>query len=402
MIPKHSIYLDYNATTPAHSEVIKAMLPFYKDEYGNASSIHKKGRAAHAALEDARSIIGNSLGTESVDIVFTSGGTESNNLAIKGVCFKNKDHGNPASPAGGHIITSSIEHMAVLEPCKFMQSQGFDLTCVNVDEYGLVDPLDIEKAITDKTVLVSIMYANNEIGTIQPIQEIAEVIKRANAIRNTHNAPRIYLHTDAVQAFSKIPLDVEALGVDLLSISAHKLYGPKGVGALYIRKGTEIAPLLSGGYHERGLRAGTENIPAIVGFGKAVLLARKSLNQNKNIEILRDKLYEGLNQKIKDIKLNGHPTKRLFNTLSVSFKGLNEESIIVNLDLKGIFASAGSACSSGSIESSHVLEAMGVSKEWIKGSIRFSLGSSTTDRDISYCLKEVPSIIEHLRSISLK
>ncbi len=246
------------------------------------------------------------------------------------------------------------------------------------------------------------MYANNEIGTIQPIQEIAEVIKRANAIRNTHNAPRIYLHTDAVQAFSKIPLDVETLGVDLLSISAHKLYGPKGVGALYIRKGTEIAPLLSGGYHERGLRAGTENIPAIVGFGKAVLLARKSLNQNKNIEILRDKLYEGLNQKIKDIKLNGHPTKRLFNTLSVSFKGLNEESIIVNLDLKGIFASAGSACSSGSIESSHVLEAMGVSKEWIKGSIRFSLGSFTTDRDISYCLKEVPNIIEHLRSISLK
>ena len=402
MIPKHSIYLDYNATTPTHPEVIKAMLPFYKDEYGNASSIHKKGRAAHAALEDARSIIGNSLGTESVDIVFTSGGTESNNLAIKGVCFKNKNYGNPVSPAGGHIITSSIEHMAVLEPCKFMQSQGFDLTCVNVDEYGLVDPLDIEKAITDKTVLVSIMYANNEIGTIQPIQEIAEVIKRANAIRNTHSAPRIYLHTDAVQAFSKIPLDVETLGVDLLSISAHKLYGPKGVGALYIRKGTEIAPLLSGGYHERGLRAGTENIPAIVGFGKAVLLARKSLNQNKNIEILRDKLYEGLNQKIKDIKLNGHPTKRLFNTLSVSFKGLNEESIIVNLDLKGIFASAGSACSSGSIESSHVLEAMGVSKEWIKSSIRFSLGSSTTDRDISYCLKEVPNIIEHLRSISLK
>ena len=395
MIPKHSIYLDYNATTPTHPEVVKAMLPFYKDEYGNASSIHTKGRAAHAALEDARSIIGNFLGTESVDIVFTSGGTESNNFAIKGVCFKNKEHGN-------HIITSSIEHMAVLEPCKFMQSQGFDLTCVNVDEYGLVDPLDIESAITDKTVLVSIMHANNEIGTIQPIREISEVIKRANENRKPITDNRIYFHTDAVQAFGKIPLDVETLGIDLLSVSAHKLYGPKGVGALYIRKGTEISPLLSGGHHERGLRAGTENIPAIVGFGKAVLLAKKNLNQNKNIEILRDKLYEGLNKKIKDIKLNGHPTKRLFNTLSVSFKGLDEESIVVNLDLKGIFASAGSACSSGSIEASHVLEAIGISKEWIKGSIRFSIGSSTTDRDISYCLKEIPNIIEHLRSMSFK
>lgn len=393
MLTTKHIYLDHNATTPLHPEVLKAMEPFFSDRYGNASSFHQKGREARVAAEEARAVIGDFLGTEAVDIVFTSGGTESDNLAIKGAGFKNKDKGN-------HIITSSIEHLAVLETCAFMESEGFEVTYLGVDEYGMVNPSCVEKAITDKTILVSIMHANNEVGTIQPIAEISRIIKRFNARHNTQDARRIYLHTDAVQSFGKIPVDVEELGVDLLSISAHKIYGPKGAGALYIRKGTQILPHIHGGHHERNLRAGTENVPGIVGFAKAVELAAKDFKQNERVKDLRDKLYQGLKEAIEDIELNGHPQQRLPNTLSVGFKYVEGESLLINFDLKGICASTGSACTSGSIGQSHVLKAMGVEAVTARGTVRFSLGPDNDEADIDYCLREVPKIVKRLRSVS--
>lgn len=387
------IYLDHNATTPTPPEVLKAMEPFYKDNYGNASSLHQKGREARAAVEEARTIIGDFLNTEAVDIIYTSGGTESDNMAIKGAGFKNKDKGN-------HIITSSIEHLAVLETCTFMETQGFEVTYLAVDEYGMVNPHDVEEAITDRTILVSIMHANNEVGTIQPIAEISKVIRKFNERRATGDERRIYFHTDAVQSFGKIPVDVEELGVDLLSISAHKIYGPKGTGALYIRKGTQIIPNAHGGHHERNLRAGTENVPGIVGFAKAVELIKKNFKENERLKRLRDRLYKGLTGRIKGIKLNGHPDKRLPNTLSVGFKHIEGESLLLNFDLKGICASTGSACTSGSIEQSHVLKAMGVDTLSARGTVRFSLGLDNTDADIDYCLKEIPKIVGRLCSIS--
>lgn len=400
---KTIVYMDHNATTAVHQEVLKAMEPFYKDKYGNASSLHQKGREAHAALEASRTAIGDFLGTESVDIIFTSGGTESDNMAIKGVGFKNKDKGN-------HIITSSIEHLAVLEACKFMEKHGFKVTYLPVDKYGIVSPSDVEKAITDKTILVSIMHANNEVGTIEPIKEISKVIKkanerRANGEREQSGAEpprrrRIYFHTDAVQSFGKVPVDVEDLGVDLLSISAHKIYGPKGIGALYVRKGSEITAHLHGGHHERRLRAGTENIPAIVGFAEAVKLAQKNFKDNEIVKKLRDRLYHGLLDRIKNIELNGHMDKRLPTTLSVRFKYVEGESLLLNFDMKGICASTGSACTSGSLESSHVLKAMGIDAAEAQGSVRFSLGLDNTEADIDYCLKEIPPIVERLRLMS--
>lgn len=392
MTSQRFVYLDCNATTAPHPEVLEAMLPYYKKSYGNASTLHKKGREAHAVLEDARTSIGDSLGTESVDIIFTSGGTESNNLAIKGVALKNRE-------AGNHIITSSIEHPAVFETCRFLESAGFDLTYLPVDEYGLVDPSDVEKAIRDKTTLVSIMYVNNEVGTIEPIKEISQVIKNVNAIRNTHDARRIYFHTDSIQAFGKILIDIEELGVDLLSISAHKIYGPKGIGALYLKKSTEISPYFYGGHQERGLRAGTENIPAIAGFAKAAELAIVNLKENKRIEALRERLCKGLLNKISNVKINGHPDKRISNTLNLSFDGVDAEALLANMDIKGIFASAGSACTSGAPEVSRVLKAMGVENGYVRGSVRFSLGIGTTGADISYCIKTIPLLVEHLRSL---
>jgi len=392
MIRKRLIYMDHNSTTPTAPEVRKVMEPFYRDNYGNASSLHAKGREAHAAIEVARTLIGDSLSTESVDIIFTSGGTESNNMAIKSVARQNKVKGN-------HIITSSIEHLSVLAACRSLETEGFDITYLPVDEYGMVKTSDLKKAITGKTILVSIMHANNEVGTVQPLADIAEVIRRYNRDHMRDNTKQIYLHTDAVQSFGKIPVDVEELGVDLLSISAHKVYGPKGIGALYIRKGTDIAPYLHGGHHERNLRAGTENTPAIVGFAKSAELARKNIKEFKRVQALRDRLYQGLSERIARVKLNGHPEKRLPNTLALSFHGVEGESILLNFDIQGICVSAGSACTSGSAIESHVLEAMNVDEVFVHGSVRFSLGLTNTDADIDYCLREIPQIIERLRSV---
>lgn len=385
------IYLDHNATTAVHKEVVKAMEPFYNKRYGNASSVHQMGQDVRKAVEESRETIADYLGTEAVDIIFTSGGTESDNFAIKGVAFANKDYGN-------HIITSQIEHLAVIETCKFLEKKGFEVTYLPVDRYGLVSSIDLEKAITDRTVLVSIMHANNEVGTIQPISELAKVIKRANESRTASKKPPIYFHADAVQSLGKIPVDIEDLEVDLLSISAHKIYGPKGIGALYLRKGTKIAPYQYGGHHERNLRAGTENVPAIAGFARAVELAKSNFHKNEEIKVLRDILFEGLKEKIEHLHLNGHPEKRLPNTLNISFQFIEEESLLVNFDIKGICASTGSACTSGSLEQSHVLEAMGADPAVTQGAVRFSLGVDSTKEEIDYCINEIPPIVKRLRA----
>ncbi len=379
-----TIYLDHSATTPVDSQVLKAMLPFYKTQYGNASSVHIKGRQARQAVDEARQEIGDFLGTEPIDIIFTSGGTESDNFAIKGVCEVLKDKKD-------HIITSKIEHPAVLNVGEFMARQGFKVTFLNVDKYGLIDPGDVKKAITSKTAIISIMQANNEVGTIQPIAEIGKIAKKAG----------VYFHTDAVQSFGKIAVDVEDLNVDLLSVSGHKLYGPKGIGALYIRKGVKILPLQHGGHHERRLRAGTENVPGIVGLAKAVELIKKDYKKEaKRLTALRDRLYKGLQKNITDIQLNGHPGQRLPNNLNISFKYIEGESLTLNLDLKHICVATGSACTSGSLEPSHVLSAMGISPELSHGSIRFSLGRQNTVEEVDYVVQQTTAIVEKLRRMS--
>lgn len=380
------VYLDHNATTPTSPEVLEEMLPFYRDRFGNASSVHEFGRTAKMAIEDAREIVSGFLGADdSNEIVFTSGGTESDNFAIKGIAHALKNKGK-------HIIISSVEHPAVLKPCKFLEEDdGFKVTYLPVDQYGTVNLNALKDALTDKTILVSVMLANNEVGTIQPVEEIAKIIKPKGII----------FHTDAVQAVGKIPLDVKKLGVDLLSLSAHKIYGPKGVGALYIKKGTKITPYQHGGHHERNRRGGTENVPGIAGLGKAIELAGKNMTEeSKKIKHLRDNLYIGIEKNIKQIKLNGHPTNRLPNTLNVSFKYLEGESILLNLDMEGVAASTGSACTSGSLEPSHVLINMGVEPENAQGSIRFSFGKDNTEEEITYVIKVLPPIIERLRKMS--
>ncbi len=381
---KH-IYLDHNATTPVRKEVLDAMLPYFADEYGNASSIHSKGQSANKALEASREVIGNIIGTEPVDIVFTSGGTEADNFAIKGIAMANLDKGR-------HIITSSIEHAAVLETCKFVEKEfGFDVTYLPVDKYGVVDLDKLKDSIRKNTVLISIMFANNEVGTIQPIKEISKIAKNNG----------IYFHTDAVQALGKEPIDVEELGIDLCSFSAHKLSGPKGVGALYVRKGVKILPFQHGGHHERRRRAGTLNVSGIVGFSKALEIANKDMSKtNKHLQKLTKKFIDGLNKELKEIYLNGHPENRLSNTLNISFRFIEGESLLLNFDLKGIFASTGSACTSGSLEPSHVLTAMKVPPDISQGSIRFSFGYENTEEDIKYCLKEIPPIVKRLREMS--
>lgn len=387
------IYLDHNATTAAHKEVVEAMQPFFNKIYGNASSIHQMGRDARAAIDRARDTVSDFLGTEAVDIIFTSGGTEGDNFAIKGVAFANKNYGN-------HIITSQVEHLAVLEPCKFLEKEGFQVTYLPVDKYGFVKADSLEKAITDKTILVSIMHANNEVGTIQPIKELTKIVKRANQSRVASKKQRIFFHTDAVQSFGKIPVDVEGLGVDLLSVSAHKIHGPKGIGALYIRKGTKISAYQQGGHHERSLRAGTENVPGIVGFAKAVELAKTNFSKNDEVRALRDVLLVGLNENIDHLHLNGHPEERLPNTLNISFEYVEGESLLLNFDMKGICASTGSACTSGTLEQSHVLKAMDVDPALAQGAVRFSLGVDNTKEEIDYCIKEIPPIVKRLRAMS--
>lgn len=381
---KRVIYLDNNATTPLHPEVLKTMMPYFQERYGNASSIHFKGREAKAAQEEARGVIGDLLGTESVDIIFTSGGTESDNFAIKGVAFANRDKGD-------HIVTSSVEHLAVASSCNYLESQGFKVTYLPVDKYGVVDLDALRESITSRTILVSIMHSNNEVGSIQPIAQIAKIVKERG----------VYFHTDAVQSFGKLPLNVEELGVDLLSISAHKIYGPKGVGALYIRKGIKIDPFHHGGHHERSLRAGTENVPGIVGFAKAALISKRMMkDESERIRNLRDMLHKGLMDRLDGVYLNGHPTNRLPGTLNLCFEGVEGESLLINFDLKGICASTGSACSAGSTEPSHVLMAMKVAAQLAQGSVRFSLGVFNTKEEINYCLEEIPKIVKRLRKIS--
>ncbi len=377
-------YLDYAATTPTHPEVIKAMLPYFTDAFGNPSSIHSYGQEAKGAAEEARVKVANLINARDEEIVFTSGGTEADNFAIKGVAFANENRGN-------HIITSPIEHHAVIETCKFLERRGFRITCLSVDEYGLVHPHDVKKAITDKTTLISVMHANNEIGTIAPIAEIGKVAKEAG----------ICFHTDAVQTVGHIPVDVDELEVDLLSMSAHKLYGPKGVGALYVRKGTKLAPFMHGGEQERKRRASTENVPGIVGFGKAAELARQEISEEaERLTCLRDQLVTGLQERIEHVRLNGHPTMRLPNNINLSIDYVEGESMVLNLDLEGICVSTGSACSSSSLEPSHVLLATNLSHEQAHGSLRFSLGKWTTEEDIERVLDILPNIITKLRAMS--
>lgn len=378
------IYLDYAATTPTHPEVVKAMLPYFADAFGNPSSIHSYGQEAKGAVEEARGKIAEFIDARSKEIVFTSGGTEADNLALKGVAYANEHKGN-------HIVTTSIEHHAILETCKFLQERGFEITYLPVDECGLVDPQDVKKAITDKTVLISIMHANNEIGTIEPIAEIGRIAKEKE----------IYFHTDSAQTFGHLPVSVDDLNVDLLSISAHKLYGPKGIGALYVRKGTRLTPFMQGGEQERGYRAGTENVPAIVGFGRAVELAQQEMEKEaERLTYLRDKLIKGFLERVGHIHLNGHPTRRLPNNVNVSVDFVEGESMILNLDLEGVCASTGSACSSSSLEPSHVLLALGHSPEQAYSSLRFTLGRENTVEDIERVLEILPRIVARLRAMS--
>jgi len=378
------VYLDHNATTPTHPEVVKAMLPYYEEVFGNASSIHQFGQQARKAIDKAREKVADFIGAKPEEIVFTSGGTEADNFAIKGVAYANEKKGN-------HIITSSIEHHAVLNPCKYLEKQGFQVTYIPVDRYGLFNPDEVKKAVTKETILITIMHANNEVGTIEPIAEIGKIAKEKG----------ICLHTDAVQTVGKIPVDVNELNVDLLSLSGHKIYGPKGIGALYIRKGTRIQPLIQGGHHEKNRRAGTENVPAIVGLGKAIEIAKETMEgESIRLTNLRNKLCSGIGEKIDHVHLNGHPGKRLPNTLNMSFEFIEGESIILSLDMKGIAVSSGSACTSGSLEPSHVLKAMGVDPAIAQGSIRFSLGKDNTEEDINYVLEVLPEIIARLRAMS--
>jgi len=378
------IYLDHAATTPTHPEVVKAMLPFFTDAFGNPSSIHSYGQEAKGAVEEARTKVAELIGARSEEIIFTSGGTEADNFALKGVAYANERKGD-------HIITTSIEHHAVMEVCNFLEKRGFGITCLPVDKYGLVDPDDVKRAITAKTILISIMHANNEVGTIEPVEEIAEIAREAG----------VYFHTDAVQTVGHIPVDVDKFKVDLLSISAHKFYGPKGVGALYVRKGTRSVSLMHGGEQEKRRRAGTENVPAIVGLGKAVELAGQEIGREaERLTCLRDKLIEGLEERVDHLQLNGHPTRRLPNNVNISVDFVEGESMLLNLDLEGICASTGSACSSASLEPSHVLLALGFPAEQAHGSLRFTLGRENTEEDVERVLEVLPGIVAKLRAMS--
>ena len=378
------IYMDYAATTPTDQRVVEAMLPYFGEIYGNPSSLHGFGQEARAAMEGARAKIAAFLGAKPAEIVFTSGGTESDNFAIKGVAWANRKKGD-------HVITSAIEHHAVLETCRFLEKEGFRVTYLPVDGDGLVDPADVVKAITDRTTLISIMHANNEIGTIEPIAEIGRIAKGKG----------ICFHTDAVQTFGHLPFTVDEMNIDLLSASAHKLYGPKGMGLLYIRKGTRITPLVHGGDQESGRRASTQNVPGIVGFGKAVELAAATLHEEVvRLTSLRDRFIQGIFERLDGIRLNGHPSRRLPNNINLSVESIEGEGMILSLDMMGIACSTGSACSSSSLEPSHCLLAIGLPHELSHGSLRFSLGMYTKEGDIDAVLEALPQVVGRLRAMS--
>lgn len=379
------VYLDHSATTPVRPEVLEAMLPFLKEEaFGNPSTIYSYGREAKKALDEAREKVAGLIGARPEEIVFTSGGTEADNLALIGTAAANEKKGR-------HIITSSIEHHAVLHTAQYLMRQGFKVTFLPVTPEGLVRVEDVEEAITDETILISVMHVNNEVGTIQPIKEIGHLARERG----------IVFHTDAVQSVGKIPVNVDELNVDLLSASAHKIYGPKGVGCLYIRKGTKITPILHGGGQERKRRAGTENMPGIVGFGRAAELARQEFPQEMpRLKALRDRLIKGILERIEDVQVNGDLEKRVATNANFSFRYVEGESLLLSLDMKGICASSGSACTSGSLDPSHVLLAMGIPHEVAHGSVRMTLGRGNTEADIDYVLEVMPEIVARLRAMS--
>jgi len=375
------VYLDHAATTPVDKRVVDAMLPYFSEKYGNPSSIYSFSREAREAIEDARREVARLIGANPSEIIFTSGGTEADNLAIKGVAAANE---------GKHIITSAIEHHAVLATCEALEKQGYEITYVPVDKDGIVSVEEIKNAIRKDTILITIMHANNEIGTIQPIAEIGKIAKEKG----------IAFHTDGVQSVGKVPVNVNELNVDLLSISSHKIYGPKGVGALYVRNGTNIAPLLHGGGHERGIRSGTENVPGIVGFGTAARIAAKEMDSDaERTKRLRDRLIDGA-LKIENSWLNGSREKRLPGNANLGFRFIEGEALILELDGYGICASTGSACSSRSLEPSHVLRAIGLPPQECHGSLRMTLGKENTEEEIDYVLEILPKVVEKLRRIS--
>lgn len=380
------IFLEHAGTTPMRDEVLDEMLPFFKSKFGNASTICSYGREAKNAIEEAREKVAKAVGAQPGEIIFTSGGTEADNWAIRGVLAAK-------SGEGKHIITSSIEHHAILHTCEELEKQGYSVTYLPVDKYGMVAVEEVLSAINDDTVLVTIMHANNEIGTIEPIAEIGKAIKMKRQ--------DIIFHTDAVQTLGKIPIDVKDLNVDLLTVSAHKIYGPKGVGALYIRKGTRIKPFITGGAQERQRRPGTENVPGIVGFGKAAELVTSDLQtETGRLISMRDRLIKGLTETIPYVRLNGHPTKRLPHNVNICFEFIEGESLLLNLDMKGICASSGSACTSGSLDPSHVLLAIGLPHEIAHGSLRLTLGRDNDDEDVEYVLAVLPEIVQKLREMS--
>ncbi len=376
-----NVYLDNGATTMVDKEVEKAILPYFTKVYGNASSLHTHGQEAKKALEESREVIAKKINALPEEIIFTSGGTEADNLAIKGIAFANKEKGK-------HIITTKIEHHAVEKTCKFLESDGFEVTYLDVDKEGFVDLEELKKAITDKTILVSIIHGNNEIGTIQDIEKIGEICKEKN----------VYFHTDAVQSFTKVPIDVKKQNITLASFSAHKIHGPKGIGALFVKKGTKIKKLSDGGSQENNLRGGTENIPLIMGFAKAVELAKEE--DCKKMEKLRDYFIEKIEKEIPEVKLNGSRKERLCNNVNITFKYIEGEALLLRLDDKGIAVSTGSACSSRELKPSHVLIAIGLHPAMAHGSIRFTLSRFTTKEEVDYTIKHLKEVVAELRSIS--
>ena len=376
------IYLDNAASTRVDEKVVDEMLPYFREQFGNPSSIHKYGRLASMAIQNARKRIASLINAESKEILLTSGGTESNNTALYGIAYKKKR---------GYVVTSSIEHDAILEPCKRLERDGFQVTYLPVDKYGLVNPEDVKRVISSDTCLISIMVANNEVGTIQPIKEICKIAHEKS----------IPMHTDAVQAVGKIPIDVKELDIDLLSISSHKINGPKGVGALYIKKGTDLDPLILGGGQENGLRSGTENVPNIVGFGKACQLAKENMKQNEDhFNKLTTKLRSRVLQEIPYVTFNGHPEKRIPNNTHFTFLGVNGEDLIIKLDENNVAASTGSACSVRTQKASHVLKAMGFSHEQITGSLRLTTGMSNTEKEIDDTVEILKKVVNELRAVS--
>jgi cysteine desulfurase len=378
------VYFDHSATTPVHPEVAKEMYRYIDKTFGNPSSVHFFGREARKAVEEAREKVAGAIGARPEEVIFTSGGTESDFMAIKGVAYANRNKGN-------HIITSAVEHHAVLDNCKALEKEGFEVTVLPVDEYGMVSPDSVAEAINDKTILITIMHANNEVGTIQPIQEIGRLARQKG----------ILFHTDAVQSFGKIPVNVDELMVDFLSVSGHKIYATKGIGALYMRRGVRWLPVSLGGGQERKRRPGTENVPGIVALGKAAELAMENMSiEAERLTLLRDKIIKEVLDNYSNVHLNGHPTRRLPNHINFCFEFIEGEALLLSLDLQGVAASSGSACTSGSLEPSHVLLAMGIPPEIAHGSLRITLGKDNDEEDVNYFLKVLPPIIERLRLMS--